>query len=214
MNRHGFRDINDFARHTSWLHGFFADWAAYGILLFAALLLAGWWAARRDDSPRRMAALLWTPVAALLAVAINQPIVHAVNERRPFVAMPHVLTLVHHAADAGFPSDHATASGALAVGLLVASRRLGWLAAIVAVVIAFSRVYVGVHYPGDVLAGLLLGAVVALAGMIPALWLGERAVLALRRGPLSVLVAVRRQEARHAASPHSEDADSQLGRVS
>ena len=187
-NTDDFRTVNDFARHTGWLHGVLAGYASYGILLFAVLIVAGWWLARRDRSPRRVAAAIWTALAALLAVAINQPVVHAVGERRPFVALPHVLTLVHHAADPGFPSDHAVAAGAVAAGLFLVSRRLGLIAAAAALLIAFSRVYVGVHYPGDVLAGLLLGAAVTLAGALPAIWILEQGVGAVSRGRFAVLV--------------------------
>ncbi|HEY1488613.1 MAG TPA: phosphatase PAP2 family protein, partial [Micromonosporaceae bacterium] len=188
MNHYGFRVVNDFARQTDWLHGVFEFLATYGIALFVPVLLAGWWRSRIADAPRRLAGLLWAPIAALLAVAIAQPISGAVGEQRPFVGTRHVLTLVRHAADAGFPSDHATASGALAVGILLASRRLGWMAALLGALIAFSRVYVGVHYPVDVVAGLLLGAAVALLGRAPATWLLERPVLAVKASRFAILV--------------------------
>jgi undecaprenyl-diphosphatase len=52
----------------------------------------------------------------------------------------------------------------VAAGLILTNRRWGIIAAIAAVVMAFARVYVGAHYPGDVLAGLALGGAVAVAG--------------------------------------------------
>jgi undecaprenyl-diphosphatase len=53
-------------------------------------------------------------------------------------------------------------AGAVAAGLLFLDRRLGVVAVLAAVVMAFARVYVGAHYPGDVVAGLAVGALVAL----------------------------------------------------
>jgi membrane-associated phospholipid phosphatase len=52
-------------------------------------------------------------------------------------------------------------AGALAAGILFFSRRLGFLAAVLALTVAFARVYAGVHYPGDVVGGLILGTLVA-----------------------------------------------------
>lgn len=187
-DRHDFRVVNDFARHTGWLHAFMADWAVYGIAVFAVVLLGGWWGARRVGDSRGLAGLIWAPVAAIIALVINQPIVHSVAESRPFTVMPHTLTLIHHAADPGFPSDHATASGALAVGILLAHRKWGIAALFMAVLVAFSRVYVGVHYPVDVLAGLVLGGLVAGFGYFLAVPLLERAVLAIERSRIRTLV--------------------------
>jgi membrane-associated phospholipid phosphatase len=55
-------------------------------------------------------------------------------------------------------------AGAAAAGLWLVSRRLGLIAVVAAVVMAFARVYIAAHYPWDVVAGLVLGALVALIG--------------------------------------------------
>jgi undecaprenyl-diphosphatase len=132
--------------------------------------------------------MIWAPIAAAIALLVNQPIVHAVAEKRPFAVMPHTLTLIHHAADPGFPSDHATASGALAIGIVLAHRKWGIAALILAALVAFSRVYVGVHYPVDVLAGLVLGGLVAGFGYFLAVPLLERLVAVIERSRIRILV--------------------------
>lgn len=162
-DRADFRHVNDLARATGWLHGPATAYASYGIALFAALLLAGFLLVRRRDDPLLLARSLLAGAAVLLAVAVNQPVVHAVREARPFDQLPGVLVLVHRSADASFPSDHAVMAGAVAAGLLLVDRRLGLVAVVLAALMAFARVYVGVHFPVDVLAGLALGALVALA---------------------------------------------------
>ena len=160
-DRHDFQVVNDLSRRTPWLHGVVVSYAAYGVVLFAVLLVVGFLLARRSGQVRAVSRALLAGVGVLVAVAANQPIVHAVNEARPFTQLPGALVLVHRSADASFPSDHAVMAGATAVGLLFVSRRLGAIAAAAALLMAFARVYVGVHFPVDVVAGLAVGALVA-----------------------------------------------------
>ena len=159
-----FLSVNDFARSTPWLHGPLVLYAGYGLVVFAGLLVAGWWIARKAGDPARMAAALWAPAGILLALAVNQPIVAAVNESRPYASLPDILALATPTTDPGFPSDHAMVAGAVTAGLFLVDRRLGWVTAAAAALMAFSRVYIAAHYPLDVAVGLLLGAAVSLAG--------------------------------------------------
>jgi membrane-associated phospholipid phosphatase len=187
----GFRSVNDFARATPWLHGAMHDYAKYGVVLFAAMLLWAWWTARSGDHQRATAAALWAPAGALVALALNQPLGNWVREPRPYTALPHVLVLGSRSTDFSFPSDHAVMAGAVTAGIFLANRRLGLLAAGAALLMASARVYIGAHYPVDVLAGLAFGAVVAVVTYLAVRPLLLTFVTRLGRTPLRPLVSTR-----------------------
>jgi undecaprenyl-diphosphatase len=206
-DRHDFNVVRDFANSTTWLHGFMEFMAKDGIVLFAITLLAGWWIGRRENSPRKVALAVWAALAAIVALVLVQPISNAAKEPRPFVNHPEVHKLIKHAADFGFPSDHATGAGAIAAGLLFLSWRLGLVTALVALLIAFSRVYVGVHFPQDVLAGLALGAAVAVVGVFVVVPLLTRLVAWLARTPVRPLVAASAYPSESVSNARWQDAE-------
>lgn len=207
--------INRFAVRTGWLHGFMTFYAeTLGVALCVALLSVGWWLARRTRDPRAMASLVWAGLGTAVAVGVNQPIVSAVHERRPYQSIPHMLLLVSRSSDYGFPSDHATMAGAVAAGLCFVNRRLGITAWVVALLLAFSRVYVGAHYPHDVIAGLLLGAAVIVIGRLVAVpvlvaVIGRLSVTPLRplltAGPVDVTRATNAAHTRDAHDAAGSD---------
>src|SRR4051794_18168356 len=131
------------------------------ILFLAALVLAFVFVGgRRGIQTRR--AVVAAGLSAGLALAVAAVVARVVDRPRPFVAHPHAVHLfATHAADAGFPSDHATAAFAIAVALMLRSRTWGAIALLAATVLAVTRVAMGIHYPTDVLAGAALGAIVA-----------------------------------------------------
>ena len=166
MDNSLFRWINRLANRTTWAHGFFTSYAKYGIALFAVLLVAAYLDGRQHDDLHAVAGSVWAAGSALVALGIGQLIGGAIDRARPYEAMTGVHLLVDKTTDFSFPSDHATVAGAVAVGLMFTNRRWGIIAAVLAAVMAFTRVYVGAHYPGDVLAGLALGGAVAAAGAL------------------------------------------------
>jgi undecaprenyl-diphosphatase len=102
-------------------------------------------------------------LSAGLALGVGRVISELVDRARPFVADPHGVHLFSgHAADPGFPSDHATGAFAVAMAIWLRNRRWGTVALIAAAVLSVGRVAIGVHYPSDVLAGAALGCAAAL----------------------------------------------------
>ncbi|MEU1804144.1 phosphatase PAP2 family protein [Streptomyces sp. NPDC019937] len=149
-------------RAPGWLDGAVTAWSAYGLVVFAALMVLGWWRARRAGPGAALTALA-VPVVAVLAYAVDSVLKLVVREDRPCRSL-HVSTLEACPApgDWSFPSNHVAIAAAAAVALFFVSRRLGALAAVAAVAMAASRVWIGVHYPHDVVAGAVVGTLVAL----------------------------------------------------
>ncbi|MEU3316642.1 MULTISPECIES: phosphatase PAP2 family protein [Streptomyces] len=155
-------DVTELARQTpNWLNDAIAAWSLYGLLLFAVLMVAAWWGARRTGSPSAVTALS-VPLITLVGFGVDLLLKLVFREDRPCQSL-HVAVLEACPApgDWSFPSNHAAIASATAVALLFVSRRLGAVAVVAAVLMAASRVWVGVHYPHDVLAGLVVGALVA-----------------------------------------------------
>jgi undecaprenyl-diphosphatase len=111
-------------------------------------------------------------VAAAASAAVALLVAHfvsvAVDRPRPFVAHPgSIHAFLTHAADPSFPSDHSTAAFAIAVAVALRWRAVGWPLVAAAAIVAAGRVFLGLHYPSDVLAGAVLGAAVALLFWLP-----------------------------------------------
>lgn len=160
-----YRDITDFAHATpSWVQSAVEVWTEYGLLLFGALFIAVWWRARGRHGVRPVALAVLAPLATAVAYVVSEAAKSAVDEERPCRAVAGAAaSLIKCPAygDWSFPSNHAAIAGAAAVALALALPRLALLTVPLALLMAFSRVYVGVHYPHDVAMGLLLGASVA-----------------------------------------------------
>lgn len=148
----------------------------YGIV--AGLVLLGvlaWWRVvrrkeTREEAVAGFAGLLWAPLAAGVALLLNIPIRGFVERPRPFLEHRGLEVLVQGKDDYSFVSDHSTLAMALAVGVFMVHRRYGLLGILLAVLAGASRVYMGVHYPTDVIGGLALGAAVALLLAPVAMW--------------------------------------------
>lgn len=162
-----YTDVVNTAQHApSWLDTTVSAWSTYGLAVFAVLMVVGWWRARRVGAEAAVTALA-VPMVVVAAYGIDSLLKLAVRENRPCQTL-RVVTLetCPVRGDWSFPSNHATIAAAAAVALFFVSRRLGAVALVAALAMAVSRVWVGVHYPHDVVAGVVVGALLALGAMV------------------------------------------------
>ncbi len=130
---------------------------------------------------RRPLALVGVVVAIVVASRLDAVLKAAIGRDRPFVGDPHVHPSIGLPHDPSMPSGHAMNAFAAAVVLAAVVPRARWALLGLAAGIGLSRVYLGVHYPSDVIAGAAVGAAI---GAVAA-WLlgrGERALARRRTG--------------------------------
>ena len=174
-----YTDITAFARDTHWLNGAVNAYTSVSLVVLGVLLVAAWWLARRDGASRSASSTAAGPgagsdtsgatatfrlIAVLVGIgasfALDTALKALFEERRPCLTIPHSYTVgaCPGPTDYSFPSNHAAIAAALAAGVYLLHRQLGRIAAILALLEGFSRIYLGMHYPHDVVVGLLVGA--------------------------------------------------------
>jgi undecaprenyl-diphosphatase len=161
LNRFLFRLVND-AWTSPVLDScmiFFGSINDYGVVW---LVLLGALAALGSKTGRRAA--LAGLAAMVVGLASSEVLKSIVMQPRPFVSLSDVRLLVSPPGSYSFPSVNATYAFAAFSGASLMTRRLlgrlpvwSWGFLALAVIVSYSRVYVGVHYPGDVLSGAIIG---------------------------------------------------------
>jgi undecaprenyl-diphosphatase len=150
-----FQYINGLAGHNAVQDHVFEALSSYGpyVCVLVVVIMA--------LRPATRLAAVFGFVSPCVAMAVNFLIGVLYNRPRPFVTH-HVHLLLPHDPNASFPSDHTAGAVAIAMALWFFSRKAGVPMFLLALLIGFSRIYVGHHYPTDVLGGLAVGVVSAI----------------------------------------------------
>src|SRR4051794_18790242 len=163
MDYDTFNSVNDFTSRHDGIEDVLSIIAQDAHYIFVAFLAVLFLLPARWGSPNLRRGVVAAATAAGVALLVAHGITVLWDRPRPFVAHPQSThLLISHGTDPSFPSDHATGAFAIAVSLFLRSRTVGWISLAFALVVAFARVAVGVHYPSDVVGGALIGTAAAL----------------------------------------------------
>ncbi|HFK1709190.1 TPA: undecaprenyl-diphosphatase [Bacillus mycoides] len=156
MNYTVFQWINNFAGSSKLLDTLMiaiTNSAAYVAIIFMLIL---WFNnGKKENAIRKQYTMLYTTLSVSIALLVNV-LIHAVYYHpRPFITH-HVNQLVPHAADSSFVSDHSVLVFSIAFVFILRGEKLKYIALIWAILVGVSRMYVGVHYPLDILGAAFL----------------------------------------------------------
>lgn len=155
-----YKAIYDVSLHHHWVGSLFHGIEAASIPFMVVATGALWFLSRPGGDRRWKLATGSGFAAAALAYATNF-VIHSIWDRpRPYES--HSISHPWSSStDASFPSDHASASFAIALAVIAFDVTAGAILLVAAFVIAMGRLFIGAHYPSDVLAGFAVGAVAA-----------------------------------------------------
>jgi len=150
-----FQAINNLAGHSTLLDKLMIYISKYGIFFYGLILLGIF----LTGSKKAKIEVFKIGFTGLIALGVADILGKIYYRPRPFLS--HKVHLLYaHQPDGSFPSDHVTGGFTLALGIYALSPSLGVLVIIYTLLMAFSRVYVGHHYPLDVLGGIVIGSIV------------------------------------------------------
>jgi undecaprenyl-diphosphatase len=153
--------IYDFLGPASLVSGFtifLGSWLPFLVVAFALVHQVFW---RDDVSMKAVLFRILTP--SVLVLLFTEVVKLLAPAARPFALFDIPPSIIVHDPYGSFPSSHAAFFAALAVTMWMTDRRVGWWFVGAAVLIAVARVGAGIHFPLDILAGAVIGA---LFGMV------------------------------------------------
>ena len=165
--------FNQWVRQVWWLDQSVAFLSVNHLLKGGVLMALLWWVwFRLDKNQQARGHMVTTLASCVVALALGRLMVNGMPYRaRPLHEPALQLNTPYGVAEgaldrlSSFPSDHAVLFFALAAGFFFVSRRIGWVALIyVSLFIALPRMYLGIHYPSDILVGAALGASISVLG--------------------------------------------------
>ena len=156
--------INGLAGHILLLDALMKAMANdYGIIISVSVALLAIWFALRDTEKRLK--IQRGVLAALASMGLANAAVALCNmvffRIRPFAELANVHLLFYRPTDSSFPSNSASVLFSIAFSIYLTDKKLGRWFLLVAALQGFARVYVGIHYPFDILGGAILGGAVA-----------------------------------------------------
>lgn len=157
MNVELFQAINQLAGTHPILDAIMVFITEKALYVFAFTLLMMW----LFGNEKYKYTVIYAALTGAFGLMINVLISQIYFEPRPFVTY-HVNMLIPHVADASFPSDHTTGAFSLALAIFLRHRKIGFFTVLFAALTGFSRIYVGHHYPFDVLGSILVALAVSL----------------------------------------------------
>jgi undecaprenyl-diphosphatase len=155
-----FKAIYDVSLHHHWVGSLFNAIENVSVPVMVLATVALWFLARPGGDRKWKLAAGSGLAAAALALVVDQ-VIHAIYDRpRPYEShqISHPWT---SKTDPAFPSDHSSASLAIAFAILMIDPLVGAVFVVIALLIGVGRIFIGAHYPGDILASLVVAAVSA-----------------------------------------------------
>jgi membrane-associated phospholipid phosphatase len=152
--------IYDVSLHHHWVGSLFHGIEQASIPVMVVITGLLWFFSRPGGDRKWKLACACAYLSAAIAYAVAFVIHHVYDRARPYEA--HAIRHPWSSStDASFPSDHTSLSFAIAFAVLAFDTVAGAVFLVVAAIIGVGRLFIGAHYPGDVLMGVLVGAVVA-----------------------------------------------------
>lgn len=168
INIHAFRMINDLGKEFTFLNFPMVVIANYFVVLLALIIILYWF----TKSKKNKIMILSAAVAFILAEIIGDLAGKLHQNHQPFAELANVNQLIEKAVDNSFPSDHTILFFSFCVTFWLFKRGWSFLWILLACLVGISRIWVGVHYPFDVLVGAMISIFTA--------WIAYRIVPRLR----------------------------------
>ncbi|WP_042347316.1 undecaprenyl-diphosphatase [Bacillus massiliigorillae] len=152
-----FRIINNLGRDNEFISDMYVVFAHYSIYLLVAAVILYFLSRNRSNKVMVISSIITVVISEIIGKLVG--LLHSNNQ--PFAELGNVHNLIVKEVNNSFPSDHTMIFFAVSVCIWLFRRKYSFLWIVLAILVALSRVGVGVHYPADVMVGAIIGTLVA-----------------------------------------------------